>query len=212
MKARSLRIVLLFLLLLKFTASIALPSPEQYWHDRWKAVLKDDPQVQVLPLKVFTTGFGNNIHITMLQKINVTSFNKAVALAAMLNGTEQHGKITKAFEVDYNGQKIPASAALLKMGDAKSVAQLSQTAFNGNPYFVKAVVAEINNTPVVQLVIRPQIIQFYCNNPGDLYGNCNFAAADLFREMMRLDEKKVAGVFIKASTAEITKLPMFSGK
>lgn len=59
-----------------------------------------------------------------------------------------------------------------------------EAAFSGNPVFSKTVAETISGHNVKYCIFNCEVIQFWCDDVSDIYGNYNGLAEDLTREVL----------------------------
>ncbi len=122
-----------------------------------------------------------------LSIIDVVGCDEAVCagLAYVLKREYNFGGIKVQVRVlDKNGNLVEAQETL---GDdpMSEMKKLFQDALKDNPYFSKVIDSEQDFfMPAMWLEFKAEIIQFFTDNIGDFYGNGNFVATDVFREVM----------------------------
>jgi hypothetical protein len=151
-----------------------LSPPWWTFHGLVAAALGADHEVKVSTL----TQHGS----TYSMQVTATNPAKAQALAAVLVQNQQFGNIT--VQVTVQGQHTSAETGLTPT----QLAEQLNTAFKGNPYFIRTEVRPLwpgRPNAVVFPIFAAKVIQFFNDDLSDYYNNYNAVAADVFGQMLQ---------------------------
>ena len=144
-------------------AQLKLSSPWVIFYRELDALFKDDPEVHVV---------YDEDEVTV--KLFVDSADKAGALTALLPHEKEFGDVTLKVMV------VPANlGATYLQGD-----ELFNTAFRGNPAFsFLKTVTGVFFQPLIYVVFRNQVVQYFNDSLGDIYGLCSTLYQDIAKDV-----------------------------
>lgn len=150
----------------------ALSPPWILYHKKVQALFKDDPQVNVRDLG--STGDGNYVFLIL-----VSDKKKADAIKAILRDKIEMGNITVTITI-----LGPDEDGIAGSADKDDVSTYN-AAFSGNPIFSRTVSMAVYGSAVKYCIFKCDVIQFWCDDISDYYGNCNCLAEDIAREVLK---------------------------
>lgn len=126
---------------------------------------------------------------TMRLDLYVDNTDKACALQELLPTDIDFGG------VDLNISVIPANKMI-----ENTNARLYEVAFRGNPVVTDVVdVEEVFSNPIAYVVFKKEVVQYYSDNLGDLYGNTNTLLQDIAK---RIFADKDEGIYFCTDNEE----------
>ena len=169
--------------------NLNLSPPPYTYFNFLKHSIGNDPCLEVLEMQVMEGG-------NYLIQIEVEVRSKARALAVILKLHQNIGNENIYIEVLNNGRIVRPQEDYRTMRD---FIKMFECALSTNHYFDRATfIKTISGMPIVFLIFKKEVIQFFNDDLSDLYANFNGVAADVFREVMR---SPINGIFINPSTA-----------
>ncbi|SFS89673.1 hypothetical protein [Marininema halotolerans] len=177
----------------KKSARIQLSPPQVTYRNELAATVGQDPNVRVGELEQK----GEILLIT----IRVKGFQKAQALATLLNLEKQFGNIVIQIRVvTAKGQRVSPITRKLNTADISllyNLGLLTNTLFR----FATFKKVDPGGLEVVFPVFNASVVQFFNDDLSDLYGNFNGVAAFVFRDVMR---NTIQETLINFSTMQIS--------
>lgn len=171
-------------------AKIGLSSPWILFYHEVSAFFKSDKEVTVIYDE-------EKNHL----KLYVDNPVKADALSQLMVPEKTFGKVTvKVFIIPSN---IPSERALLFTDLVKDTKGLFEQAFSNNPSVVSVKQVDVFTNPLIYVVFRPEVIQYFTDSLGDINGICSTLNQEIVKDIFR----KVDNVYYctdKISISSIT--------
>lgn len=146
-------------------------SPPWYaYHRKVQALFGRDPEVHIKDL----ADLGNGEFSYMILVYNK---KKAEAIKAILPQSVKMGNVTISVAILGPGEDDIESCQ-------KTVTEMFQDAFSGNPVFEKAVERTVGAIKMSYCIFAKEVIQFWNDDLSDFYGNYNGLASDIAREIL----------------------------
>lgn len=153
-------------------AAIFNLSPPWYtYHKKVQALFKDDPQVTVRNMG--STDSGNYGFMIL-----ISDKKKADAVKAILKNKIEMGNVTVTITI-----LGPDEDDIVGSADKDDISTY-EAAFSGNPIFSRTVSETIFGFSAKYCVFNCEVIQFWCDDVSDFYGNYNGLAEDIAREVL----------------------------
>ena len=139
-----------------------LSPPWVKYFKELKALFEFDPHVSVT--------FDEDEYVI---KVYVEGAVKAEALTEILPMEKEFGNVVVKIEV------IPANLS------ADNPAELFKAAFEGNPVFAYAISPVGVFNAFKYIVFKPEVVQFYNDDLGDVNGNCTTLYQDIAKDVFK---------------------------
>ena len=139
--------------------NVRLSPPWEIYRKKIEALLRADPEIRL--------DWEEN---TRVLRIFVNNAAKADALDELLPPEVEFGG------VDLHLRVMPENKALTK-------AQLYRRAFEGNPFFKRAVTIDLQTNKLTYVVFAPEVVQFFGDNLGDINGNMTMVFEDVAKDV-----------------------------
>lgn len=148
---------------------LKMQSPWITHYEKIRELFKNDPSIKV-------TWDDNTATVNMY----IDNPKKAEALAKYMPAKKVFGNVTMNINI------IPSNG---KCDSYYWTDNPMEIIFDNNPifHFIKSF-SEIFVNPITYVVFAKEVIQFYNDNLGDLYGNTSCLAADLARDVFENDD------------------------
>lgn len=155
-------------------------APYEDLYNRLSLTLGLDPGVNVLtPVQENETTWSIDITVdTLMQAINLSTITKRIyifdTLTVYVNFTA----------LDCN-ERIP-SANQTSWDNIGFLSTVYNRALSSNPLYAYNVMPSETFPGVfdIYLYFAPSVVQYFCNNDTDLFGFCNYTAADVFKSIL----------------------------
>jgi hypothetical protein len=163
--------------------SVSIPSGARLlapWFEVWNQIrysIGEDPNVQIDDLNTNSPPY--------LISIQVSDSTKASALASILLPTYSFGKVTMNVQVDHSGTQVQP----LVLETIQEVHRAAISALASNNLFVGAFPTPDGR---VGVLFARAIVQFFNDDPLELYSNFNAPAAAVFKSVLMLSYGKVS--------------------
>jgi len=152
-------------------------SPPQYTYFNFiKHAIGHDDCLEVLEMQETVEG-------DYLIQIEVQGRRKARALAAILELHKPISNFNVYIEILNNGQPVEPQEDYETMRDFIA---MFKTALNTNCYFESVKVGQtLAGSPLIFLIFKKDVIQFFNDDLSDFYNNYNGVVAHVFREILK---------------------------
>ena len=148
---------------------VGLVSPWAEYAAKIKALFGKDPEIRI--------EYDGDIPEV---RLFIESAIKAEALMKLLPDSVSFGPVNLRVTI------IPAN------DNIEATWNLFRKAFDGNPVFRFATeVTSVTTNPITYVAFKPEVVQYYNDNLGDAFGNCNTLYQDLAIELFN----DIPGVF-----------------
>lgn len=186
--------ILSALVLLVFASgpALALDPPEVLVYKHLLNSVGKTPEVSISE----PMGVGTHFIINVTVKNSARRSAMATVLAPNNGGSYV---LVKVVDSQGNVQKPVAVKGTIPEKLAK-IKALFQTAFKSNPLYVMTKTVYIAGIYGVFPIFKAKLVQFECDNMADYYGNENYVAADLFRQVLNPD---IGKIYISLSTQQM---------
>jgi len=156
--------------------NVRLSPPPYTYFNYLKYAIGNDPCLEVLGMQEKEGG-------DYLIQIEVQGRAKAHALAAIVELHKEIGNENVYIEVLNKGKVVKPQEDYETTED---FIELFECALCSNHYFKRATYVEwISGRPIVFLIFKKEVIQFFNDDLSDYYNNFNGVAADVFREVLK---------------------------
>ena len=169
--------------------NVRLSPPPYTYFNFIKHSIGNDSCLEVLEMQVQEEG-------NYLIQIEVQDRRHARALAAILELHKNIGNENIYIEVLHKGTIVEPQEDYKTM---KDFIKMFETALCSNRYFNRATfIKSLAGYPIVFLIFKKEVIQFFNDDISDFFNNFNGVAADVFREVLK---PAVHEIWINPSTA-----------
>ena len=156
--------------------NVKLSPPPYTYFNFLKHSIGNDPCLEVLEMQEKAEG-------NFLIQIEVEGITKARALAAILELHQSISNWNIYIEILHNGRVVKPQKDYETMED---FVEMFENALSTNRYFEFATyVRTFSGFPIVFLIFKKDVIQFFNDDISDFYNNFNGVVADVFREVLK---------------------------
>lgn len=154
-------------------STLKLQSPWVTHYEKIRELFKNDKEIKLV-------WDDDSANLTMY----IDNPNKANVLRSMIPQTKTFGNVTMTIDI------IPSNSCNFVAHTNPYI----EHAFAGNPiyHFSKTFPNAFMTNPITYVVFAKEVIQYYNDDLGDLFGNANCLAEDLARDVL---ENNVDGIF-----------------
>lgn len=139
-----------------------------------KAMFDNDPEIEI--------EYDNDDNVI---DIRVDNEEKAAALTLLLPYEKKFGNVTLAINI------VPSNNSLYRF--FRTAKEVYDTAFENNPVYAFSYVVEgLFSSPIVYIVFKNRVVQFFADNLADIHGNISTLYQNLAAEIF--DESCFHGV------------------
>lgn len=155
----------------------SLSPPWEILRAKLNATIGADPCVKVSDIE------GRNYSVMKI-RIDVCNYNKALALAGLLQKKYTFGKISVTTPIYISSSSSEINA--YPPNNLRETWIVLNAGLSGNPYIEKIEFNEAKN--IVYIEFKPIVVQYYSDDISDLYRNTNMAASAAFRDVFYLNK------------------------
>lgn len=134
--------------------------------------------------------------------INIVFDPEELKLSLYVDNTDKAEALEELLPKSVNFGNVEMSIAVIPANDmvVRNNARLFELAFKGNPVVTDIVnIDDVFSNPIEYVVFQKEVVQYYSDNIGDLYGNTNTLLQDVAK---RIFDGKDEGIYFCTDSEE----------